>query len=126
MQTVSSVTSGVNTAIGVISQFASGNIAGGITGLLSGGVNIASEEIKFNMQQQNERANQKLAAAQALERTRATIVPSSDLNGSINLATAIYERTTRIHKHSKIFAHIKIILTDMQMYSMQNIYLIMQ
>lgn len=120
LQTVSSVTSGVNTAIGAVSQFASGNIAGGITGLLSGGINIASEQIKFNMQQQNERANNKLAAAQALERARGTITPSSDLNGSINLATAIYSELQGATSTARYLHILKITLTDMQLYSVQK------
>lgn len=120
LQTISSVTSGVNTAIGAVSQFASGNIAGGITGLLSGGVNIASEEIKFNMQQQNERANNKLAAAQALERARGTITPSSDLNGSINLATAIYSELQGATSTARYLHILKITLTDMQLAAIEK------
>jgi len=120
LQTVSSVTSGVNTAIGAISQFASGNIAGGITGLLSGGVNIASEEIKFNLQQQNEIANNKLAAAQALERARSIITPSSDLKGSVSLITALKGAYNADTNYITSVILSKITLTDMQMYSVQK------
>lgn len=120
LQTVSSVTNGVNTAIGAISQFASGNIAGGITSILSGGANIASEEIKFNMQQQNEIANNKLAAAQALERARSTITPSSDLKGSISLTTALKGAYNADINYITPIILSKITLTDMQLYSVQK------
>lgn len=120
LQTVSSVTSGVNTAIGAVSQFASGNILGGVTGLLSGGANIASEEIKFNMQQQNERANNKLAAAQALERARSTITPSSDLKGSVSLITALKGAYNADENYITPIILSKVRLTPMQMYTIQK------
>ncbi len=120
LQTVNSVTSGVNTAIGAVSQFASGNTSGGITGLLSGGANIASEEIKFNMQQQNEKANNKLAAAQALESARSTITPSSDLKGSVNLVTALKGAYNETRNYITPIILSKITLTNIQLYSVQK------
>lgn len=88
IQTVNSVHSGFNTALNAIGNIASGNFAGAAMGVLGGAGNIAADEIKFNMSRQNETANQKLSAAQAHERARSVIVPSSELHGSLSMLNA--------------------------------------
>lgn len=92
LQTVDTAFAAANTVMNSVSSFASGNIAGGVTGLLGGAANIAQQEIKFNMQQQNQTANAKLAAAQQLEKARSTIVPSSELHGSLSFLDAFVSR----------------------------------
>ena len=69
---------------GFLSGGGGGAAAGAASNLIGGALNVGFDEVKFNAQQQNDRANQKLAAEQAHERATKTIVPSSDINGSIN------------------------------------------
>lgn len=88
MQTVNSVATGFNTALGAAGSFAAGDIAGGVMNIVGGAANIAADEIKSNMRQQNDTANQNLTAAQAHERARSVIVPSSELHGSLSILNA--------------------------------------
>lgn len=77
-----------NTVKGGLGGFLSGGVGGAAAGaasnLIGGALNVGFDEAKFNAQQQNDRANQKLAAEQAHERSAKIIVPSFELNGSIN------------------------------------------
>ena len=81
--------SGVNAATSALWSFGFGNIAGGIGSLVGGATNMAFDEKKFNMKQQNDTANLRLQSTQAHERAAAAVVPSSDIKGSINLTTSI-------------------------------------
>ena len=71
-----------------------GNIAGAAGMALGAGANMAIDEKKHNLKTQNDTANQRLNAAQAHEKRTATITPSSDLQGSINLQTSLRTKTT--------------------------------
>lgn len=66
---------------------AGGAIAGGVSSLATGVFNTIMDEYEFNTKQQNAVANQKLAAEQAHERARATIVPSTEMRGAISPQT---------------------------------------
>lgn len=98
LQTLNTVTKGANTLISSIASFASGDIGSGITNLLGGGVNIASEEIKFNMQMQNDKANLQLQQQQALERAQSILTPVNEFSGSVPLHIAFLTQpqTTKI------------------------------
>lgn len=96
---VSQVFSNIRGAVGTLeggisgaSGGAAGAIAGAVTGTakgaLSWGLSALEKTINFNMQQQNERANLRLAQAQARETATQTIIPSSDLSGSLSFLTA--------------------------------------
>lgn len=65
-----------------------GAIAGGLTSAAKSAAQIAQNEVKFNMQQQNQTANLKLAQQQQHESARATIVPTSELHGSLTFLDA--------------------------------------
>lgn len=78
-----------DTAKGVVFNTAFGGGASGIVSLVNGVTNIVTDNIKTNMQQQNEIANSKLQRKQELELARATVVPSSEIHGNINTADFI-------------------------------------
>ena len=65
-----------------------GGIASGVGSLIGGAINVASQEIKFNMAQQNAVANSKLENAQKHEIARSTIAPATVTNGSLSLFSA--------------------------------------
>lgn len=90
VQTTRNVFTGINAGINAIK---SGNIFGALDSIVSGGMHIAQEEVQLNMAQQNERANIALANEQELERARATIIPASEMAGSLSLLSELYSDT---------------------------------
>lgn len=96
LQTVDTSFAAVSGVMGAAQAAGAGFVAGGAGGAVLGGLtsaaksaaSIAQNEIKFNMQQQNQIANAKLAALQEHERARSTIVPSSELHGSLTFLDA--------------------------------------
>ena len=88
-QNLNHIISGANTIKGAAFSMGMGSQLGAAGALVSGAIGIAAEEAKFNMQQQNDRANLKLSSAHALELAQKTIVPSEELRGSVALITAL-------------------------------------
>lgn len=120
LQNLDHVISGANSLQRAAFSLGMGSVGGAIGALVGGAVSIAADEAKFNMQQQNEIANNKLAAAQALERARSTITPSSELKGSVSLATALRGAYDATHNYITPVILSKITLTDMQLYNVQK------
>ena len=117
-QTLDNVISGANSFKNAAFSLGMGSPLGAIGALVGGGIEIAADEAKFNLSQQNATANQKLAASQAMDKLRTTIVPSSDLKGSVNLTTVLQATDiTTLYKICFITLS-KIVLTDMQKYSL--------
>lgn len=90
LQTLDSVAKGASSVGNALFAFGMGNVAGGVGQLIGGAAGVATDEIKHNMKTQNDTANAKLSAAQAHERARASITPSSEIKGSVNIVTALY------------------------------------
>lgn len=88
LQTIQNIFTGINTGKNAITSILNGKPGGAIGAAIDAGLQIAQNEISLNMQQQNERANQKLAQTQELERARATITATSELSGSVSLSNA--------------------------------------
>lgn len=96
LQTVDTTFAAINGAAGAAQGAGAGFAVGGPVGAIVGGLTsaaksaatIAQNEIKFNMQQQNQTANLKLAQQQQHESARSTIVPSSELHGSLTFLDA--------------------------------------
>lgn len=95
-----------NTVKGGLQGFMSGGVVGAIAGagsnLINGAIKTGMDELQFNMEQQNARANAKLAAEQAHERAAKTIVPSSDISGSIKSQT--FFKSTANFKNGYLFS----------------------
>lgn len=88
MQTFNNVETAINTTVGAAFSLGMGNYAGAASMAVGGVLSVATDNIKLAMQQQNDIANLKLAAEQAQEKARCTIVPISELVGSISIIDA--------------------------------------
>lgn len=103
LQTVDTAFSAANTVTSTIKSAATGNYLGAASNLVGGAANIAQSEIKFNMHQQNDRANLGLSQYQERERARKTLVPSSERSGTISPTTyltaipAVSQNNNKIH-----------------------------
>ena len=103
LQTVQNFFTGLNAGKSALTSLLSGKPSGAVDAIVNAGLQIAQSEITLNMQQQNERANQKLAQQQELERARDTIAPASELNGSVSLENASYGDKNQLGDFARYF-----------------------
>lgn len=85
--TAKNTAQGVSTLLNMIF-----NPLGAIKGAADYASNSITNTMLLNMMQENERANLKLAQVQEHERARATILPASELNGSLTFASAVFNK----------------------------------
>ena len=105
MQTSRNIFGGMSAGLNIANNIVSGNPIGAIMSgaqSLLGGI---QKNVEFNMQQANERANLRLSQEQELERARETIIPGSELSGSVQFSNVGFSSAASIapsYQHSML------------------------